>query len=186
VEYYTCVIEAARASGTIDRIPLMVTEAMAKRIKDAYAPGKTLVVEGAVRVYKRLEGFPRTQFVVKVYEMCVKDEHDISSYLTNNETSLFGIVTKPSPGKYTALRGRVLSGITVSCYTQDTQRTSVHCLCWGTNSGIADRLNAGDYVQAQGRLQSREFVKDGATYTAYELSVRDLRVPQETAHEAAV
>ncbi len=50
----------------------------------------------------------------------------------------------------------------------------IPCICWGGAARWAAGLSTGAKVLISGRIQSREYQKNGETRTAYELSVKNI------------
>lgn len=163
-KYYKITLLVKRDSGVEDRLPVMVSERLIDITE--YFLGDYVIVKGSYRSYNiheenktRLSLFAFAESVEKL------------SYSDNyNDIFLEGYITKPPTYRRTP-NGREICDVMLGVSRAYNKTDYIPCVCWGKSAKFVSRLEVGDCIRVSGRVQSREYTKDGETKTAYEVSV---------------
>lgn len=172
--FYRTEIAVARKSGTVDMIPLMVSERLVTVTEDW--SGKVLEVTGSFRSYNQNEGDRRRLMLfVFAQEVELLEENE-----NINEVFLDGHICKAPTYRKTPL-GREICDMLVAVNRPNDKSDYIPCVIWGRAATFASRLEVGTGVQLWGRLQSRVYTKrldetHQETRVAYEFSVNKIGV----------
>ena len=167
--FYNVTISVKRSSGNVDLIPALVSERLID-VSQNYA-NERVFLTGQFRSYNRHEENKNTlKLYVFITEITFTDENrDV------NDVFLEGYLCKTPTYRHTPL-GREVSDILLAVNRAYNKSDYIPCICWGRNAFYVRSLNAGDHIRVAGRIQSREYIKNGETKTAYELSVNLLEL----------
>lgn len=167
--FYSVTIAVKRSSGSVDLIPALISE----RLVDV---GKNYVNErvfltGQFRSYNQHEENKNTlKLYVFITELSFTDEdRDV------NDVFLEGYLCKTPTYRHTP-KGREVADVLLAVNRAYNKSDYIPCICWGRNAFYVRGFNAGDHIRVAGRIQSREYIKNGETKTAYELSVNLLEL----------
>lgn len=168
-KYYRVTVTVTRDSGTDDIIPVMVSERLIN-IED-YLIGNCVIVKGQYRSYS-LHNEDKTRLMLFVFAQSM----EILSYNDNyNEIFLEGYVSKPPVFRQTPL-GREICDVILGVPRAYNKSDYIPCVTWGKTAKYVSKLEVGECIRVAGRVQSREYTKDGETKTAYEVSVNLVEV----------
>lgn len=100
-----------------------------------------------------------------------------------NEVKVTGFLCKEAYYRETPL-GREITDLLIANNDRYGRSNYIPCICWERRARWASSLDVGTKVDIVGRMQSRIYVKkfeDGTTEfrTAYELSVREIKVNED-------
>lgn len=158
--HYRTFLNIERNSGTIDSIPVVLTE---KELENEYA-GKTAELKG------RCHGFVKdghSAFFIRPKEIIFLDEVE-----NENSVELTGFVCI-EPVYKTTPSGRVITDTALAITRANGVSDYVFCLFWGNNAIAANKLKVGEEISVSGRIQSRDYMKAREKRTVYELSVKN-------------
>ncbi len=170
--FYQLVLAVPRLSGVNDMLPVTASE----RLLDMVSPqiGQALQLEGQVRSYnKMVDGVGRlliTAFAQRLTPLTGEE--------SPNSVVLCGALCKP-PAYRTTPFGREIADMMLAVNRAFGKSDYIPCIAWGRNARFAARLQVGDHIVVEGRLQSRPYQKqlpDGSVLdkVAYEVSVSKL------------
>lgn len=167
--FYVLTLSVKRDSGKADLIPLLVSE----RLIDVSEPlvGQSVYVSGEFRSHNQHDADKNR---VKLYVFVNRVER-LDTTNNVNDVFLEGCICKQPTYRHTPL-GREISDVTLAVNRGYNKSDYIPCILWGRNAYFVKSLNAGDRIRVAGRIQSREYTKDGEAKTAYELSVNLLEV----------
>lgn len=161
--FYNVTLCVKRDSGNTDMIPLIVSDRLIdidKNIVDQY-----VYISGEFRSYNQHEEDKTT---LKLYVFVKSIE---TAETTNvNDVFLEGYLCKTPVYRRTPL-GREIADVMLAVNRDYNKSDYIPCILWGRNAYYTKSLNTGDRIRVAGRVQSREYVKNGETKLAYELSV---------------
>lgn len=175
--FYQTYICVARKSGTIDRLPVIVSERLIDVSKDW--TGEEVKVEGQIRSYNKHTG-QQTRLLLSVFARSFEPLSDDEAKKENTNTVILdGFVCKQPFLRQTPL-GREISDLLIAVNRPYRKSDYIPCVCWGRNARYATGLAIGERIILKGRFQSREYLKkidDETTEerTAYELSVQTIK-----------
>lgn len=158
--HYRTFLNIERNSGTMDSIPVVLTE---KELENEYA-GKTAELKG------RCHGFVKdghSAFFIRPKEIIFLDEVE-----NENSVELTGFVCI-EPVYKTTPSGRVITDTALAITRANGVSDYVFCLFWGNNAIAANKLKVGEEISVSGRIQSRDYMKEREKRTVYELSVKN-------------
>jgi len=167
-KFYLVFVETQRASGTKDRIQVLVSDKLFDVTKDY--KNENVYIEGQFRSYNKDDGLKKHLFLsVFATEIYLTDAEE-----PINEIMLDGFVCKNPSYRETPLR-REITDLTLAVNRPYGKSDYIPCICWGRNARFASSFGVGEHVSLVGRIQSREYVKNYVDYsetlTAYEVSV---------------
>lgn len=176
-EYYKFNLAVQRESGIIDILPIVVEEdteayeALVDIDEKGEIVGAQLLITGEVRTRNI-----KDKLDVSVRAFTIKEDDDYKG--VTNQVVINGHLCKEVPIRTTP-RGILIADLVLAVNREDGSHVSdyIPSIMWnGTATRAKDKLRAGDCIEAVGRLQSREYIKelgDGGKEprTCYELSV---------------
>lgn len=167
--FYSATLEIKRESGNTDLIPLLVSDRV---VNVSESLNNTCVhVSGEFRSYNQHD---EDKSRLKLY-VFVHDIKPVDNMRNINDVFLEGYICRPPTYRHTPL-GREICDVMLAVNRAFGKSDYIPCILWGRNAYYVRTLNAGDCIRVAGRVQSREYVKDSETKTAYELSVSLLEV----------
>lgn len=162
-KYYRITVTVTRDSGTDDKIPVIVSERLIniKDMRNSY-----VIIKGQYRSYNA-----HTDQKIKLMLFVFATQIELLPYEDNyNEIYLEGCINNPPVYRQTPL-GREITDLILNVPRAYGKCDRIPCVCWGKSAKYVSKLETGDYIRVAGRVQSREYTKDGETKTAYEVSV---------------
>lgn len=183
--YYKFNAAVQRDSGIIDILPIIVEEdteafnALADIDEKGEIVGAQLLISGEVRTRNLNE-----KLDVSVRAFTIKEDDNYKG--VTNQVVITGHVCKEVPIRETP-RGILIADITLAVNREDGSHISdyIPSIMWnGTATRAKEKLHVGDCIEAVGRLQSREYIKelgDGEKEprTCYELSVNSYELREK-------
>jgi primosomal replication protein N len=168
-KFYMFQLEVKRNSGTADYIPVTISD-RAFYVEDI-AEGTYLTVIGSFRSYnKHLEN--RSKLVLSVFA----SELEIPEKVTDtNVITLEGTICKETKLRVTPL-GSKITDILIAVNRAYGKSDYIPCIAWGRNAIYANRLPVGTKITCKGRIQSREYQKEGQGHMAYEVSLNSIQL----------
>ena len=157
---------APRLSGTMDRLPVTVSERLLDRPMHCGTP---LALTGQLRSYnKQVDGANR--LILTVFAQSLEEGEGYENSIT-----LCGYVCKPPIYRVTPFH-REIADLLVAVNRAYNKSDYIPCIAWGRNARFAQTMDVGCRITLHGRIQSREYQKkleDGSiqTRTAYEVSI---------------
>lgn len=165
-KFYKFTIYIERTSGSADLIPVIVSERLIDVNMDCI--GRYVSIKGQFRshnVHDSKTGKASLLLYVFPFQIELIDRCEFV-----NEIALEGFVCKKPTFRNTPF-GRSISDLIMAVNRQYSKSDYIPCICWGRNAIFASNMNVGDQVHIDGRIQSREYEKDGHTHVAFEVSV---------------
>ena len=159
-----------RLSGQADTLYVIATEEQL----EPYLPlkGQRLAVEGQLRSFNNKTGLG-SKLVISVFarSLLPTEEEDL------NVIELRGVICKPPVLRRTPL-GRCISDMMLAVNRRYGRADYLPCIAWGQVAMITGRMEVGDTLTLEGRVQSRIYTKviegEAQERTAYEVSVMHL------------
>lgn len=160
--FYELYITVKRESGKADIIPILISE----KLLTENLLNKRVYINGEYRSYnERGEDKNRVKLHVFVKSIEVTEAED-----DVNDVFLSGCLCKPPVYRLTPL-GRQISDVLLAVNRGYNKSDYIPCIIWGRNALTVKDLKAGERIRVAGRIQSREYTKNGEIKIAYELSV---------------
>ncbi len=178
-KFYDFVLDVQRLSGTVDSIPITISERLISLGKFTFQVGEKLDIYGEFRSHNYEEN-GKSKLLLSV--LC-KDVAQKSSVSDSNIIELTGFVCKPPIFRETPFK-RQINDILLAVNRPFFKKSDyIPLIAWGRNALFAKNFRVGDKISVQGRIQSRKFTKviDDVSYqkTAYEVSVQDITKYEE-------
>lgn len=173
--FYIMNLSVPRLSGTIDIIPVMISERLIDVTQDY--EGEYIQIFGQFRSCNHYQE-NKYRLVLSVFARevsFVKKEYD---KVESNQIFLDGYICKRPVYRRTP-SGREIADVILAVNRPDGKSDYIPCICWGRNARFVSELEVGGNVKAWGRIQSREYVKrieDNSLQkkVAYEVSISSL------------
>ena len=160
--FYNVTLCVKRDSGNVDLVPLLISD----RLIDSTTKYNYVYVTGGFRSYNQHdEDKDRLKLYVFVDSMAAVEAED-----NVNDVFLEGFVCKQPTYRHTP-HGREIADVMLAVNRQYGKSDYIPCILWGRNAYFVKDLKAGSSLRVAGRIQSREYNKNGERKTAYELSV---------------
>lgn len=181
--YYKFNVAVERGSGIIDILPIVVEEdtgtynTLADIDEKGEIVGAQLVIKGEVRTRNLNSG--KLDISIRAFEIT----EDRSYNGVTNRVIITGHICKEISTRKTP-RGITIADVILAVNREDGSDLSdyIPSIMWnGTAIRASERLHIGDTIEAEGQLQSREYIKvlenrDKEPRTCYELSVRKYEI----------
>lgn len=179
-KFYLITVCTERLSGKRDYVPVLLREKTANSVRGSV--GRQIAVSGAFRSHNLpMDG--KTKTVLALWaeraDLTSKDfkAHDV------NYVFLDGCLCKVPILRETPL-GRNIADLVMAVNRSYGRKDYIPCICWNECSFFASSLPVGTRVIAEGRIQSREYLKkydDGTEEikTAYEVSIFRLTIHEK-------
>jgi len=169
--FYTFPLRIERLSGYADKVNIILRQEMLPLLpKD---PESYMRIGGELRSFNNRSG-QGSRLVITVFAREIEEMEPV----WENSVELAGTVCKKPTLRQTPL-GREICDILLAVNRRYGRSDYLPCIAWGRNARLASRLEVGDRLVLQGRLQSREYIKnaDGEVLrrTAFEVSVSELQ-----------
>lgn len=171
-KFYITYLSVMRFSGTVDLIPVMVSERLVD-IKD-FGIGDWARVEGNYRSYNHKSG-EKSHLILtafaRTFESLNEGEMDDA-----NEIYIEGTVCKLPVYRKTPT-GREIADLLIAVNRPYGKSDYIPCIFWGRNAKFAKECDVSTKLIISGRIQSREYAKhigegvEPEIRTAYEVSV---------------
>ena len=87
-----------------------------------------------------------------------------------NDLYLEGTINRPPVHRLTPL-GREITDIMLTVERAYNKHDYIPCIAWNRCAKYVGGLNVGSVIRISGRVQSRDYIKNGETKTAYEVSI---------------
>ena len=163
--FYRFPLQVPRLSGQVDLLPVLLAEPMLPKV-DA---GETVRIQGQLRSFNNRSGIG-SRLVLTVYAQ----EIEPGLEETVNQILLSGALCKPPIFRRTPL-GRSICDLMLAVPRRYGRVDYLPVIAWGQLAVRAGRLQVGDPLSLEGRVQSRTYrkVTDAGTEerTAYEVSM---------------
>lgn len=163
--FFVFPLQVHRLSGADDILNVQVRQALSGQI----IPGEHLTVTGEVRSFNNRSGVG-SRLVITVFARQVErtpGEGDL------NSVRLCGTVCKPTIFRRTPM-GRMISDIMLAVSRRYGRSDYLPCIAWGNLAQRAEKLTVGQMIRLEGRMQSRNYIKQLGEQTqqrtAYEIS----------------
>ena len=160
--FYNVTLCVKRDSGNVDLVPLLISD----RLIDSTIKYNYVYVTGGFRSYNQHdEDKDRLKLYVFVDSMAA-----VEACKNVNDVFLEGYLCKQPTYRHTP-HGREIADVMLAVNRQYGKSDYIPCILWGRNAYFVKDLKAGSSLRVAGRIQSREYIKNGERKTAYELSV---------------
>ena len=170
VEYFLLPLSARRLSGAEDHLNVIAAKEQLSGL--SLKEGSPLTVRGEVRTFNNRSGVG-SRLVVSVFarELTQEEGED------ENVLALSGVLCKPPALRATPL-GRTICDMILAINRRYGRADYLPCIAWGQVAMLTGRMEVGDTLALEGRVQSRVYTKvvDGCAQerTAFEVSVMHL------------
>ena len=169
-KFYRTFVESDRKSGTVDVIPVLISE---KLIQPISYLGSTVQVIGEYRSRNTANRKLCLNVFANSFELVESDAEHI------NEIYLEGFICKEPKLRKTPL-GRHIGEILLAVNRRYNKSDYIPCITWGRNAQFVSKAPIGTKIIAEGRIQSREYRKVidvvETVKIAYEISIGWLQV----------
>ena len=171
--FYRFFLEVPRLSGTPDTLPVLLPEVLLPQI-----PGNgPLQIRGQLRSFNNRSGVG-SRLVITLYAKALRPWEGEDE----NQLLLAGVLCKPPVLRRTPL-GRDICDLMLAVSRRYGRADYLPVIAWGQLAVRAARLQVGDPLSLEGRVQSRAYRKvleDGSIQdrVAYEVSAMHLLEPE--------
>ena len=170
--FYRFPLQVPRLSGQVDTLPILLPESLLPQVTE----GASLRVQGQLRSFNNRSGVG-SRLVLTVYALSLSPGQDDPC----NQIFLSGTLCKPPVFRRTPL-GRSICDLMLAAPRRYGRADYLPVIAWGQLAVRAGRLQVGDPLSLEGRVQSRTYhkVTDLGTEerVAYEVSMMHLLNPE--------
>lgn len=173
--FYEFQVQSERQSGTIDTLNVMASETLLR------ANGDNVKIIGEVRTFNiHEEDRNRLHIYVFARDVIDYEEHEENE---ENYVELDGFICKPPAYRQTPL-GREIADVLIACNRPYGKSDYIPTIAWGRNARRVGNMEVGTHIRVEGRMQSREYLKQYGDDTcvdkvAYELSASRIEEVRE-------
>lgn len=169
--FYRFMLSVPRLSGQSDELPVLVRQSLlTEDLTEELTEGATVSLSGQLRSFNNRSGQGR-RLILSVFAKTLALTPGASP---ENRICLCGAVCKPPTLRSTPL-GREICDLLLAVNRRCGRSDYLPVITWGLLARQAAKLETGDSFCAEGRVQSRVYLKvaDGVAQqrTAYEVSV---------------
>lgn len=157
--FYKFYILVARRSGTIDTLPCIIPELYVSQIAEQ------IEVTGGIRTRNVMGEDEKSHLEIIVF---VNSVSEYPGY-DGNEFEADATICKQPIYRKTPLE-REVADVLLATNRNHGRSDYIPSLFWGRSAVRVSDMQIGERVKVYGRLQSREYLKNGETRVAYELS----------------
>ena len=162
-KFYMTYVCVHRLSGIADIIPVMLSENNLVKEND------WILVVGEFRSYnEHMDGCSK----LKLYVFC-KCLTPCSENTYINEVVLDAYICKPVTFRTTP-QGYKISEVHLGVNRAYGKTDYIPCITWWKTAGYVRNLPVGTRVEVAGRIQSRDYMKDGVIHQVYEVSAQHM------------
>lgn len=166
--FYRFPLQVPRLSGQVDTLPILLPESMLPQVTE----GGNLRVQGQLRSFNNRSGVG-SRLVLTVYARSISPGLDEPC----NQITLSGTLCKPPVFRRTPL-GRSICDLMLAAPRRYGRADYLPVIAWGQLAVRAGRLQVGDPLSLEGRVQSRTYHKvtdlGAEARVAYEVSMMHL------------
>ncbi len=172
--FYLFPLAVPRLSGNEDVLNIQLSH----RLLETFQPhtGQPVEVTGSLRTFNNRSGIG-SRLVITVLAAGIGSTQEEPT----NSLTLRGTICRSSPVRRTPL-GREICDFTLAVNRRYGRGDYLPCIAWGTVAQRCARMTVGSRIDLNGRLQSREYVKQypdhSETRVAYEVSAMGLELEQ--------
>lgn len=160
---YRFYVSVERSSKTADIIPVMISERQIDIDKNYM--NEYVYIKGQYRSFN-CKDKNRVHLILYVYPI----ELYLLDYANNiNDIFLQGNLCK-EPVYRSTPAGRKITDLLIAVNREYGKTDFIPCILWGRNAYEASKLHTGNTIRLAGRIQSRNYEKDGYMHTDYEVS----------------
>lgn len=167
-KFYKTMISSKRKSGTIDNIPLVISEKIGIPKENEY-----LMVYGQLRSYNRRIGDKNHLEVFIFAGEIMELDQDENRQNDINEILLDGYNCKNAIYRRTPL-GREITDLMLAVHLGYGRSSYIPCILWERNARKIADSKTGENITAIGRMQSRKYLKNEEIKETYEVSFHNL------------
>ena len=143
--FYRFPLQVPRLSGQVDTLPILLPESMLPQVTE----GGNLRVQGQLRSFNNRSGVG-SRLVLTVYARSISPGLDEPC----NQITLSGTLCKPPVFRRTPL-GRSICDLMLAAPRRYGRADYLPVIAWGQLAVRAGRLQVGDPLSLEGRVQSR-------------------------------
>lgn len=164
-KFYQIFLKISRKSRTNDIIPVLVSN----RLLDLNDyKGRRVEVTGEYRSYNKQDKDGKSHLILYVFAQNIKEvSEDVRD---KNLIVLTGYTCKPVIYRKTYF-GREIADVLLAVNREFHHSNYIPCIVWGRNARYAENFPVGTHLKMDGRIQSREYPRQGGIRIAYEVSV---------------
>lgn len=171
-KFFESKISVDRLSGNSDIIPIIVSERL---LTNGLAVDSTVTITGQFRSYNKLvDG--KSKLILSVFVTDIVEGN--ARHL--NYITLAGYICKPPVRRRTPLNRDIADVMLAVNRERNNKSDYIPCILWSRNAAFAENLSVGDKICVTGRIQSREYQKNDVTMTAYEVSVSNIMLEEQS------
>lgn len=175
-QFYDAMFRVMRLSGADDVLPVTIPA----YLKNQLQTDVTYELEGYVRSYNKIID-DKSKLYIFVFAKNIVPVEDEMQVKGINEVDMSGYVCRKPIYRKTPF-GKEICDVMVAV-NKGIKSFYIPVITWGRFSIMCSQLTLGTHIKIQGRLQSREYVKEieGQTYTktVYEVSAQRVLIDTE-------
>lgn len=163
-KFYQFLLSVRRSSGATDTLPVIVSDRLINVSKNMI--GQYVAIEGEFRSFNYHE-LDKTRLLLYIFPQIITL---IDEPKNTNDILLQGTICKEPVFRETP-NGRIITDILLAVSRNYHKSDYIPCIAWGRNAYVISLLNTGTGIRVAGRVQSRDYSKNGTIKTAYEMSI---------------
>lgn len=186
-KFYKTKVKVRRISGTVDYVPVMITERLLSPKDDlSKFKGRAIEIIGQIRTYDIRDEKGKNHLIIYLFALEIytyrEEEFDSDNLDDANNVYLVGNICRAPVFRKTPLK-RTICDLMLVVLGKRGKTYYVPCIVWGKNACNISKCDVGTRVEILGRIQSREYFKrispdseEGETRVTYEVSAININV----------
>ena len=171
-KFYKAVVASTRKSGTVDYIPIIVSERL---LDDEFLNNsffRKVEISGEYRSRNEWDEKGKSHLALFVFVKSICEVVD--EYVEENLVFLHGNICKKPIIRQTPF-GRTITDFLIAVNRKNKKSDYIPCIAWGRTAKFLSECEVGDEIKLIGRMMSREYTKaisedDYENRIAYEVS----------------
>ncbi len=181
-KFYEFKLIVSRLSETVDTLPVTISQNLLQSSNIELKPGIKLALKGEFRSRNKQED-GKSHLILNFFAKDILSEKDLDEH-DCNKICLTGYICKTPIYRVTPFERQICDILLAVNRPNYNKSDYLPCIVWGRNAKFMGAMPVGTKVYVEGRIQSRNYVKqnqDGESLnkTAYEISVYKCKLESE-------
>lgn len=166
-QFYLVTVHVEKACGSSDSVPVIVSY---NKGVSAEWIGKHADISGQLRSYKKICDDKKEHVIYVVPEKISFSDGD----QIVNKVHITGFICKKVVIRKSALK-RSAADVLVAVDKDNDEFDYIPCVLRGRSARLAAKMEVGECISLCGRIQCREYIRDGVRYKACEVLSRKMK-----------
>lgn len=162
------IVDCKRKSGTVDQLFIRCYTSVLTDIDI----GQKIEVNGSIKTMNKNDKYHKRTYIDAKSLLC---GGMLNSLPDEQNVEIEGVICKQCVQSVTK-SGLAIAGFVLAFNETEQKSYYPQCICWGVDALMVSQLSIGTPVKISGRLQSRDYSKNGENNRTYEISCSSVEV----------